>query len=178
MVQAAEREPIPICHGFGCKYKETVTISDQEWAQVKSWFREPAHTPEEERQQIRKATGWLEVIIGRYTPIHLDNGQNELDSSSTVGQLDCIDESHNMVMFLNLMAEEDLFRHHKVVEKAYRKTLMDQHYAGQIEELEKGTRWVVDSWFHPHGRLPYIQESKEWHDISFFGSAYEDNSIE
>lgn len=176
---------ITICHGFGCRYQESISVSDREWSQIKAFFREPAETPAEEREQIRKASGWFEVIAGRYTPIHLDRGKNDRLKAekvksgksehveSTVGQMDCIDESRNMTTYLTVMEQAGLFQHHRVVERALRRSAFDQHYAGQIEEIETGERWVVDSWFYDYGSLPYVEKAEEWHDIPFlFGTSF------
>lgn len=178
-------DDIPICHGFGCRLQETVSISGQEWDQIRGFFRKPAASPAEEREQIRRAAGWFDVIAGRYTPIHRDLAKNEIPGrfdnvrggpdghpapASTVGQMDCIDESRNITTYLTLMEQAGLFRHHRVVERAHRRSAVDQHYAGQIEEIESGTRWVLDSWFYAHGRLPYLEEATEWHDIPFLFS--------
>lgn len=174
---------ITICHGFGCRIQETVSITGHEWRQIQAFFSKPAETPAEEREQIRKASGWFEVVIGRHTPIHLDRGKNDYPGrfeaagsagngkrDGRVGQMDCIDESRNMTTYLELMEAAGLFRHHRVVERARRRSAVDQHYAGQIEELVSGTRWVVDSWFYDYGSLPYVEEATEWHDIPFLFS--------
>ena len=183
--RAAGVENIPVCHGFGCRYQESVSISESEWAQIKAFFRKPARTPAQEREQIKKASGWFEVIVGRHTPIHLDKGKNELLQSvwldngepkrvkSHEGQMDCIDESRNMTTYVIVMERAGLFRYHRVVERARRRSAFDQHYAGQIEEIESGERWVVDSWFYDYGSLPYIEEATEWHDVPFlFGTSF------
>lgn len=174
---------ISICHGFGCKYKESISISKAEWQQIQTFFREPAATPEQERDQIKKAAGWFEVVAGRYTPIYLDRGQNKrlkepaqlsdgrtVNGDSTLGQMDCIDESLNMTTYLTLMDQAGLFKYHRAVERARRRSAYDQHYAGQLEEIATGTRWIVDSWFYDYGTLPYIEEAAEWLDIPFFFS--------
>lgn len=176
---------ISICHGFGCRIQESISITGQEWSQIKAFFRQPVETPAAEREQIRKAAGWFEVIAGRHSPIHLDKGKNEipgrfenvrrgpdapLQAASTVGQMDCIDESLNVTTFLTLMEQAGLFRHHRVVERAHRRSALDQHYAGQVEEIGSGARWVVDSWFYDYGSLPYVEEATEWHDIPFLFS--------
>ena len=148
-------EAIPVCYGFGCKTKDTVSISGEEWQQVQNWFAGPAATAEEERTQIQKAAGWLEVIVGRYTPTHLDLGQDRLDDGYH-GQMDCIDEANNVTALLNLFERRGLLKFHRVVEQAYRRTAWDQHWAGQIEELSTGKRWVVDSWFQGYGMMPYV----------------------
>jgi hypothetical protein len=176
---------IEICHGFNCRIKESVSISENEWNQIKAFFRRPAENAEMERDQIRRAAGWFEVIIGRYTPIHLNKGGNNFPGrfdtvrlekdrveylGSAEGQMDCIDESLNMTTYLTLMEEAGLFKYHRVVERAHRRSAVDQHYAGQIEEIDSGARWVLDSWFYDHGRLPYLEEAEEWHDIPFLFS--------
>lgn len=176
---------VSICHGFGCRFKESISITEHEWNEIKAFFKKPAATAAEEREQIKKASGWFEVIAGRYTPINRDKGKNgriEADSvqagtskyaGTTIGQMDCIDESLNMTTFLALMEEAGLFEHHRVVERAHRQSAFDQHYAAQIEELETGARWVVDSWFYDYGSLPYVEEAGEWHDIPFlFGTSF------
>jgi len=176
---------LEICHGFGCRYKETISITEKEWSQIKGFFRKAAETPAAEREQIRRAAGWFEVIAGRHSPIHRDKGKNDYpnqfetvrlnkdetrDLGTLVGQMDCIDESLNMTTYLKAMERAGLFRHHRVVERALRQSAVDQHYAGQIEEVDSGQRWVVDSWFYDYGSLPYVEEAKEWHDIPFLFS--------
>jgi hypothetical protein len=169
-------QAIPVCYHFGCNTKEVVGINDEEWRQVADWFARPAESAGEERVRIKKAVGWLEVIVGRYTPIHLDLGQDELTETG-LGQMDCIDEEKNVTAFLQLFQNQGLLKFHRVVEPAYRRTAWDQHWAGQIEELRSGRRWVVDSWFQPYGFNPYIQEYEQWADIPFFfSSSYIDNS--
>lgn len=167
---------IPVCYNFSCNTREVVAITAEEWKEVVNWFGTPAENPEQERVQIQKAAGWLEVIIGRYTPIHADLGQDRW-TSNRHGQMDCIDEERNVTAFLHLFQNQGLLKFHRVVEPAYRRTAWDQHWAGQIEEIQSGERWVVDSWFQDYGFNPYIQKSEQWLDIPFFfSSSYIDNS--
>lgn len=169
-------QSIPICYHFGCKTLEVVSVSQEEWDQVKNWFAKPARNPVEEREQIKNAIGWLEVVVGRYTPIHRDLGQDQL-SNGGLGQMDCVDEEKNVSTFLRLFEDQELLKFHRVVEPAYRRTAWDQHWAGQIEEVDSGNRWVVDSWFQAYGFNPYIQRTEQWVDIPFFfSSSYIDNS--
>ena len=58
-------------------------------------------------------------------------------------------------------------RRHRVVDRAYRKAGFDaHHWAGQIEEIETGERFVIDSWFQDNGMLPYISPSTDWFDVT------------
>ncbi len=166
---------IPVCYNFGCNTRETVGITIDEWAQVVNWFHPRAKDAGEERKQIQHALGWLEVVVGRYTPIHRDRGQNNFKDTS-LGQMDCIDESINTTTYLKLLERYRLLRFHRVLDRAYRRTMWDQHWAGQIEDMVSGERWIVDSWFQDYGVLPYLQRTEQWKDIPFFFTSFIDNS--
>lgn len=166
---------IPVCYNFGCSVQRVVGITPEEWNEVANWFTPQAKDAAQERKRIQHAVGWLEVVIGRYTPIHRDKGQNQFGDTFE-GQMDCIDESTNTTVFLHLLENHGLLRFHRVLDRAYRRTLWDQHWAGQVEELDSGQRWVVDSWFQDFGVLPYLQKAEQWKDIPFFFTSYVDNS--
>lgn len=179
-VAAAEAKPqlpplsinaIPVCYNFGCNIRQVIKLTPTEWQGVAGWFSPPPKTPAQERQDIRHAIGWMEVLVGRKTPTHLDAAMDDLLPSDSPGQEDCIDESLNTTTYLHLMENYHLFRFHKVLKRAYRKAILDQHWAGQIEELDNGERFVVDSWFGPNGTLPFVQPTKIWSQIHYFGSA-------
>lgn len=171
-------DQLPVCMNFSCRRKEIVTLSQKDWESISNWLKQPAPDAQTERLHIKQAIGWMEVVVGRYTPTHLDVGGDLQNGAVTFpGQLDCIDESLNTTTYLKLFEQNGLLRHHAVIERAYRHTVFDQHWAGQLEALEDGERWVVDSWFQDNGYLPYIQRSEEWEKIPFFTS-YLDSSQE
>ena len=184
LTHAAEQLPttavtdIEICINFGCTEKQRFTITDQEWKEISHWFKPVAKSPKQERRQIQHAIGWFEEIAGRYTPIHRDKQQNYIDPEEEFGQLDCIAESKNTDAFLRFLEQYGLFSHHRVVKRLRRYTAWDQHWTGQVEEIESNTRYVIDSWFHDNGMLPYVQESNQWKDIPFFFTSYADNAPE
>lgn len=169
---------LPICMDFGCKHKQTISLSETEWKSVANWLDQDAPDAKTERKYIKQAIGWMEVIVGRHTPTHRDVGGDLINDEKEAvfpGQLDCIDESLNTTTYLTLFEQNGLLKFHKVLDRAYRRAIFDQHWAGQIETLDGGERWVVDSWFQHNGYLPYLQLSKEWEDISIFTS-YLDSS--
>lgn len=167
---------LPICMNFGCKQKQTISLKQSEWESVANWLKQPTNDPQTEREYIKKAIGWMEVVVGRHTPTHRDVGGDLVNERAVFpGQLDCIDEANNTTTYLTLFEQNGLLKYHKVVEQAYRRAIFDQHWAGQIEEIETGQRWVVDSWFQHNGYLPYIQTAVKWGDIPFFTS-YLDSS--
>lgn len=173
-------DAIPVCYDFGCKQRSVVNLSLTEWAGVVGWFKPAAETAAQEREQIKRAIGWMEVLIGRHTPTHRDlafdlpAGRDDI-ADLFPGQQDCIDEAVNTTTYLRLLELNGFFRYHSVIEQAYRQAIFDQHWAGQIMEKSSGTRFVVDSWFQPNGYLPIIQASEDWEDINLL-SAVIDNS--
>ena len=170
-------DSIPICMNFSCREKQTIAISPEEWDSIANWLRPSAVDAQTERLNIKNAIGWMEVIVGRHTPTHRDVGGDLGNPDATYpGQLDCIDESLNTTTYLKLFEENGLLKHHKVIERAYRRAVLDQHWAGQIETLEGSERWVVDSWFQHNGYLPYVQKSEKWEDINIFFTANLDSS--
>jgi hypothetical protein len=175
---ATSPEAIPVCYNFGCKVEDTVTLTPQVWLEVSGWFQPPPQSAEEERDRIKKAIGWMEVVVGNHTPTHRDTGLDLELGGQFPGQLDCIDESLNTTTYLRLFENQGLLRFHRVLDRAYRRAILDQHWAGQVEELDTGTRYVFDSWFQDNGILPYVQEVGQWQDIPFFFSSYVDNSTE
>lgn len=168
---------IPVCYDFGCRVKDFVSLTQDDWATVEVIFKPQTQSPRVERVRIGKAVAQMERLIGQYTPIHNDVGLNLTNGAEFPGQLDCIDESINTTTYLNILMRYELIRHHKVVERAYRRAIFDQHWTGQLEELETAERYVVDTWFYANGENPVIQPTHEWQDISIFTS-YTNNSIQ
>ena len=161
---------IPVCYDFGCKRRATVDLPAAEWQSVAGWFVPAAATPAAEREQIKRAIGWMEEVIGRHTPTHRDLAFDlpAKDDVSDIfpGQLDCIDEAVNTTSYLKLFEINGLLKHHTVLKAAYRRALFDQHWAGQVREKISGKRFAVDSWFQPNGYLPVVQKIEHWYDIN------------
>ena len=161
-----------VCHGFGCSVETTVQISAGEWNSVVALFG--AASPKEERGQIKHALARMEYLAGRYSPISRDVAGNlPPDSRGTtadrLGQLDCVDEAVNATRFLVLFRDAGLLRFHRVLRAAYRRTLFNQHWAAQVEEIPSGRRYVFDTWFYDNGQPPILVSSERWHDLSFRG---------
>ena len=65
-------QKLDICYNFSCKTKEPIELSSEEWRSVIGWFYPAATDAVTEREQLRQAVGWLEVVVGRHTPTHKD----------------------------------------------------------------------------------------------------------
>ncbi len=170
-----ERVSFPVCYDFTCRTQETVTLSEGHWNSVAILFAARPASAREERLAIQKAIARMEQLVGFHTPTYRDLPRNYTGEDDAVaslpGQMDCVDESINTNTYLEVFQQQGLLAHHRVVPRAYRRALLNQHWAGQVEELAGGDRYVVDSWFLENGRQPYIVHSDDWHDISPFRSA-------
>ena len=104
--------------------------------------------------------------MGRHTPTHRDKGLNLEKNPNFPGQLDCIDESLNITTYMHLFESQGHLRWHHVMDRAYRSGGFDSHWAGQLQEVATGERFVIDSWFQDNGMLPYIARSAKWEDLT------------
>jgi hypothetical protein len=161
-----------VCYDFTCRTEEDVTLSASQWDSVVRIFRAPSTSGSEERLRIQEAIGRMEQVVGFHTPTHRDLPRNYQSKDPALadlpGQMDCIDESINTTTYLELFEKHGLLKRHRVLPRAYRRALLNQHWAGHIEEIETGERFVVDSWFYENGVPPYIVRSEDWHDLSPF----------
>ena len=175
-VSGDEREallkPIPVCYNFNCKNHANVSLTLSEWQTVTKGFSPAPVSAEQEREYIKEAIARLEELVGRYTPTWRDVGTNlpttKGKAPSFPGQLDCIDESINTTTYLELLAKEGLLKYHVVSERAYRRSLFNQHWAAQIMENANNESFVIDSWFYDNGEPPYIEPLATWADLSIF----------
>ena len=168
---------IPICHGFGCNIESMISLSTAEWHSVTGWLKTNASDPNTERDHIRQAIGWMEVLVGRHGPGREDRALDLKHVANRTGQMDCIDESINTTTYLKLFEKQGLLRWHRVVERIQRRALFDAHWASQIEEIHTSDRYVIDSWFQDNGLLPNVQRTEDWVDIPFY-TALQDNSTD
>lgn len=161
-----------VCYDFGCKNSTHVTLSDDEWLAVKKLFS--ADNPADERIEIMLAIAQMEHLAGLHSPTFRDVARNlpffepEDNADLFPGQMDCIDESINTTSYLALFAQHGLLTFHHVIERAYRRSIVTQHWAAQLEETATGRRFVLDSWFSDNGQMPVLVSSERWHDLSFF----------
>ena len=157
--------PLPevtICYNYDCNRTAHVRPGVDEWSTIVNQFKPAARSAVEERDMIRRAIAILEHIAGTQTPTYRDRGRNPI-VNDWPGQMDCIDESTNTKRYLDLLQERGLLRWHRVAERVYRAPhLFDQHWAGQIIELETLDSYVVDSWFLDNGNMPYVQALNNW----------------
>ena len=152
------------CHGYGCKFTPTTSLTKAEWNKIKALFNKTASNAETERIQIKQSIAMFEEIIG-------SKMQTEHDIYGTFQrlgdkQLDCVDESTNTTSYLILLQQKKLLTYHDVTSPAVRLPLIHggrwPHQSATIIEKETQITYVVDSWFHDNGFAPEIIPLSTW----------------
>jgi hypothetical protein len=114
--QEATQQQLPVCHGYGCKMRTMVALSDDEWATVAELFVTGFENAAAERDQIAVAVGRIERLVGPKAGTAKDKGENSL-SLASAGELDCVDEAANTTTYLRLLAANGLLRWHEVASR-------------------------------------------------------------
>lgn len=154
------------CRGYGCAFRDRVSLDRKEWQQVQNQFRD-ATTPEKERQAISRTIGMLEQKIGAKTG-------TSGDIAGTFGevgtyQLDCVDESTNTTIFLAMLEKQKLLKFHKVSAPTTRTPITGMaggrfwpHQTAVIFEIPSKEPYAVDSWFRDNGFPADIVRLDDW----------------
>lgn len=149
------------CNDYHCDIRKPVSLSIQQWQQLQRLFTTAAN-PAEERQQIGRAIARFEQWVGKQTGSWRDLPGNDGEGSEA-GQLDCIAESINTTTYLQLMAQHNLLKWHRVGARERRNPwIFNIHWTATIQETMTGRRFAVDSWFFANGKPPVIQPIEAW----------------
>lgn len=154
---------IPHCHGYGCRMKSETTLTDSEWKQIGQYFK-TGRDALQERAAIAQAIGQFEKIVGQKTGTAEDVAGTYVQLGNY--QQDCADESVNATIYLDLLRQKELLKHHDVSNIAARIPVlgggMGFHQTAVIVERETGTRYAVDGWFHDNGHDAEIVPLSDW----------------
>src|SRR6185369_1834629 len=83
-----------VCHEHGCTERTKVTLSDQQWQQVRAVFQPKPRDAADERARIAQAVGLLERLVAPQAGTANDVG-GTFEGIGRSGQLDCEDEASN-----------------------------------------------------------------------------------
>ncbi|MFN3828102.1 MAG: hypothetical protein ACK4NR_10820 [Micavibrio sp.] len=156
-------DAIPHCHGYGCRLHSTVSLEKSEWKQVGQYFK-TGRDAVQERDAIAKAIGTLETLVGKKAGTDTDIA----GTYRTLGndQHDCVDESVNTTVYLSLLQQKNLLKHHDISTISTRIPLfgggLGFHQTAVIVEKETGQRYAVDSWFHDNGHAAAVIPLADW----------------
>lgn len=114
-------------------------------------------------QRLRIGIWQMEVLAQRYLPVlGNDLALNDRDADRE-GRTDCIDNATNTTTFLSLLHDLDALPEWHVGTPVTRdRFTKDVHWTATVIDRETGERWAVDSWFRPHGHLPFVSPLSDW----------------
>ncbi len=161
--QAPNLNEFEVCQGGGCAQINQLSIDDAQWQSVVQIFVPQANTAIEERQQISKAIGQIEQIIGTKNNTASDRA-GTFDNSDFAGQLDCNDEAINTTTYMRLLELSGLMLRHAIEDMRTRNFFFTgwPHTTAVIRDIETGERFAVDSWFYDNGHAATIVPFATW----------------
>ncbi|NQZ13194.1 MAG: hypothetical protein HRT94_00020 [Alphaproteobacteria bacterium] len=164
-VELPTLEKLPHCHGYDCRYKQEISLSNKEWKTISKPLKRKTKSPETERKRMARSLALFEEIVGAKTGTHEDVAKT-FDQTGDF-QLDCADESINMSFYLKLLEDNNLLKHH-TVETPQIRGFGDGgywlHETAVIKEKETEKLFAVDAWWKDNGHDPHIIPLEHWHD--------------
>ncbi len=156
-----------VCHGNGCLNLDHVSLTPDQWHELRGLFHPLARDAEEEREKLQRAIALMEKFVGGASGTWSDKGGT---FNGGEGQMDCIDESTNTTLYLTMFQKYGLMREHRIEDRATRGWFLGgwPHTTAVISEisvpLEMGGNrfWAVDSWFLDNGEPPFILPLGIW----------------
>lgn len=159
----ADPEPtlLTVCHGNGCLNLDYVTLTPDQWKEVRQLFHPLPRSAVEERERLGRAVAQMEKIVGDVTGTSNDKGGT---FNGGVGQMDCIDESTNTTLYLTMFQKYGLMRQHHIDDRATRGWFIGgwPHTTAVLREKRSNRLWAVDSWFLDNGEPPFILPLETW----------------
>ncbi len=159
----ATQKSFPHCSNYDCARVQLANFWPREWKKVEKQFQPKAKNAAAERLQIAKAIQTMERIIGPITGTDGDLGDTFRKTGE--GQLDCVDESTNTSVYLDLLRQDGLIRFHTIGAPQTRAPLLKwPHQTAVIVEKKTGEVYAVDSWFTDNGGRVYVVPIVVWKD--------------
>jgi hypothetical protein len=152
------------CSRTGCAETSVIRFSRREWQQVVDLFTPPSGNAAEERRTISRAIGLMERLVGPENDTFADEARNSTNLGYRSHQLDCISESLNTTVFLQLFQRQQLLRWHRVRYPAHRGILdLDHpHNTAVVEQADNGALYAIDSWFRANGEDAVVVPLAIW----------------
>jgi len=151
-----------VCYDNGCSSLNHVSLTQQQWEQLRAVLLPLAETAALERERVRAAIAMMEKFVGDATGTWRDKGGTF--NFDTYGQMDCIDESINTSLYLTMFYRYGMLRHHRVHDRATRGWFFFgwPHTTAVMREEAGNALWAVDSWFLDNGEPPFILPLDVW----------------
>lgn len=154
----------PHCQNYGCALVKNVKLSQRDWTKIEKAFGPKARNAEQEREKIAKTIGAFETIVGPITGTEGDREGTFLQTGD--GQLDCVDESTNTMVYMTLLKQAGLIRFHSIEQPQVRYPILSgrgwMHQTAVVTETKTGAQYAIDSWFEDNGVPAYVVPLEEW----------------
>ena len=156
---------VRVCYNWSCASREHVTFTAADLAAVKAYLTQCAGSSLYDRVQTLRVGIWqLQLVAQKYLPkLANDREINEFDRE-VEGRLDCVDSASNTTNYLKILQDLGQLPGWTVTGAEVR-NLLDfhgVHWTAVVIDNKTGTRWSVDSWFRPHGHLPFVMPLADW----------------
>ncbi len=163
MQRAPEPGALIYCTNYGCETQHLFSLSDRQWERIKAHFFDAGRSAEEERRAIAEAAADYELAVMAQTGTGPDVG-GTLIGYGQPDQTDCIDETANMVQFLELLQHQGLLLHHRVASPVMKDPVVEGwfHFSATVAEIEGGAVWSVDSWYFDSGHPAIVLPVEVW----------------
>lgn len=162
-IHVISQQAIPHCHGYGCRLKSFALLSPAEEKKIARLFK-PGMNAVQEREALAQAIGLFETFIGAQTGTATDIAGTYVQLGDD--QHDCVDESVNTTVYLDLIRQKEWLKHHDISTISTRIPLvgggMGFHQTAVIVEHGSGERFAVDGWFHDNGHPAEIVPLSDW----------------
>ncbi|EJN03425.1 hypothetical protein [Phyllobacterium sp. YR531] len=169
-ISDAHAQSFSVCHGYGCTFKTSVTLTPAERSKIASIMAGGRKSAEAERAAVRKA---VQVFERRSTDVIgiRDRPKMDFGKGREKGQMDCVDEAANTGSFLSYLQRAGQLHYHTVGNRDSRGNFVDGRYPHFTAVLRDrtGTSWAVDSWYEPAGGPPDVMRLSEWQERGYDG---------
>lgn len=163
-IPPATLDEFPHCYGYGCPSHFLVQLSKKDYARIEKIFKPKTKNAAQERARIEKAIGEFETIVGALTGTDRDVGDTFKKTGD--GQLDCVDESTNTTIYLDLMRQMGLLKFHAIEQPQIRLPISGGgwwvHQTAVIRDTDTNILYAVDSWFDDNGYPAYVVPFDAW----------------
>lgn len=163
-IPPATVEQFPHCYGYGCPSHFLVQLNKKDYARIQKIFKPASKNAEQERRRLETAIGEFEKIVGPLTGTDRDVGDTFKKTGE--GQLDCVDESTNTTIYLDLLRQKGLLKFHDIEQPQIRLPFVGGgfwvHQTAVIRDKETGERYAIDSWFDDNGYPAYVVPFNAW----------------
>lgn len=156
-----------ICFNWSCSSRETLTFTAEDLSVVTQQMAYCGGKALYDRlQRIRIGIWQMELLAQKYQPLLAkDRAINDQDQN-VQGRTDCVDNSSNTTTFLHILQDFSALPGWSVRPPQVRDLflLSQVHWTAVVADQKSGKQWSVDSWYRPHGHLPFVLPLLDWQD--------------